>query len=190
MIRGTRCISPNRSSAAEIVAFPVRIELATRDDLVSVRAAYVYGRAVQRAEGSTVWPEFSDAAILREIDAGHLYRVMLDDLIVGVFSLALEDAAIWGPHERGAHLYLHRIARTSEFQGRGLMDSILHWANERCRVLGRSGLRLDTWASNAALIEFYERRGFVLIGTRRIGADPRLPSHYHGNEFALLERRL
>ena len=135
-----------------------------------------------------VWPEFTDAAILGEIDARHLFRVVVDDAIVGVFSVAYEDPAIWGPYERGAHLYLHRIARAAQYPGRGLMDAILAWAGHQCTVLGRDGLRVDTWASNTTLIAFYQRRGFRLVGERRLGADPRLPPHYHGNAFALLER--
>ncbi|MFL5576801.1 MAG: hypothetical protein ACJ79S_12610, partial [Gemmatimonadaceae bacterium] len=55
------------------------------------------------------------------------------------------------------------------------------------RALGRAGLRMDTWASNEALVAFYERQGFRVVGRRRIGVEPRLPAHYHGNEFTLLE---
>src|SRR5689334_20489727 len=98
-----------------------RIEPATRDDLVHIRAAYAYARATQRAEGSNVWPEFSDVTILGELDARQLRRVVVGDSIVGVFSFLYEDPAIWGPHERGRHLYLHRIARAVEYPGRGLM---------------------------------------------------------------------
>lgn len=166
----------------------MRIEPATPHDLADIRAAYEHGRATQREQGSMVWPEFTDAAILREIDARHLFRVVDEDAVVGVFSVAYEDAAIWGPHERGAHLYLHRIARAADYPGRGLMDAILTWADDQCTVLGRAGLRVDTWASNTALISFYQRRGFRLVGERRLGVDPRLPPHYHGNAFALLER--
>ena len=67
------------------------------------------------------------------------------------------------------------------------MDWILEWVADHCRSLGRAGVRIDTWAANAALIDFYERRGFRLVGHRSIGVDPRLPPHYHDGEFALLE---
>jgi GNAT superfamily N-acetyltransferase len=166
----------------------VRIELATRHDLSDIRAAYEHGRSTQREQGSTVWPEFGEAAILGEIDARHLFRVSHEGAVVGVFSVAYEDAAIWGPFERGAHLYLHRVARTSDYSGRGLMDVILTWVDTQCRELRREGIRLDTWASNTALIEFYQRRGFQLVEERVLGTDPRLPPHYHGTALALLER--
>lgn len=165
-----------------------RCEVASRADLRCIRAAYGHARTVQRERGSIVWPEFADDAILAEVDDQRLFRVFVDDTLAGVFSVAHEDSAIWGPHERGEHIYLHRIARAAGHPGGGLVDAVLAWANERCRGLGRAGLRVDTWASNAALIEFYCRRGFRLVEERRLGADPRLPSHYHGNAFALLER--
>jgi len=166
----------------------MRIEPATPGDLADIRAAYEHGRVTQREQGSIVWPEFTDAAILSEITAQHLFRVVIESATVGVFSVAYDDPAIWGSHERGAHLYLHRIARAAEYPGRGLMDAILTWAGQQCTQLGRDGLRMDTWASNTALIGFYQRRGFRLVAERQLGADPRLPAHYHGNAFALLER--
>jgi ribosomal protein S18 acetylase RimI-like enzyme len=165
----------------------MRIEPATAADLEAIRAAYADGRAIQREQRSPEWPEFSDAAIIAEIEAGHLFRIMHDDALVGVFSVAYEDPAIWGEHERGAHIYLHRIARAAGYRGRGLIDTVLQWARARCRTLGREGLRMDTWASNAPLIAYYQRLGFALVGRRRIEADPRLPAHYHGIELALLE---
>jgi GNAT superfamily N-acetyltransferase len=166
----------------------VRIEPATPDAVPLIRAAYSHGRATQRQVGSPVWPDFDDKAILAEIDAGRLYRVTDDHTIAGVFSVAHEDPAIWGELERGAHLYLHRIARAADWTGRGLMDVILDWAADECRTLARAGIRVDTWASNTPLIAFYQRRGFALVGHRRIGVDSRLPPHYHDNEFALLEQ--
>jgi predicted N-acetyltransferase YhbS len=64
---------------------------------------------------------------------------------------------------------------------------VLDWARAHCAALDRAGIRMDTWADNAGLIAYYQRFGFVLVARTRLGADPRLPPHYHGNEFALLE---
>lgn len=168
----------------------MRVEPATPANLAEIRATYADGRARQREQGSPVWPEFTDRAILDEIEAGCLLRVVDSAALVGVFSVAYEDAAIWGHYERRAHIYLHRIARASAFPGRGLVDAVLRWALAHCETLGREGLRMDTWASNAALIAFYETLGFTLLGQRRMEADARLPAHYHGIELALLERPL
>jgi len=168
----------------------MRVEPAAPAHLDQIRAAYADGRARQLAQETSAWPEFSDSAILDEIRSGSLLRVVDGSTFVGVFSVEYEDALIWGDDERGAHIYLHRIARASTYPGRGLVDAALAWAIARCAELGREGLRIDTWASNHALIAFYQARGFTLLGTRRMGDDPRLRPHYHGLELALLERPL
>ena len=164
------------------------IEPATLDDISEIRAAYAHARATQRRVGSPIWPEFTDDAILAELGAGSLFRVIDDQVPAGIFSVAREDPVIWAELERGAHLYLHRIARAEDWNGRGLVDVILDWAALECRALMRDGIRIDTWASNTKLIAFYERCGFTLVGHRYIGLDARLPAHYHHNELALLER--
>lgn len=165
----------------------MRVEPATFDDVPAVRAAYADARTTQRERGATLWPEFPDASIRAEVETGRLYRVVEGDTLVGVFSVAYEDEAIWGEHERGEHVYLHRIARAATYPGRGLLSAVLAWARAQCRALGRAGLRMDTWASNEPLVAFYERQGFRVVGRRRIEIEPRLPAHYHGAELTLLE---
>lgn len=165
----------------------MRIEPATPADLPTIRDAYAEGRRIQREQVSAVWPEFSDAWILGEMADGRLFRVVDGAQVAGVFSIALEDSAIWGDHERGAHIYLHRIARAPTYGGRGIVDAIVEWARGECRARGREGLRMDTWASNDTLIAYYARFGFRLVERRRIAPDPSLLPHYHGLELALLE---
>jgi ribosomal protein S18 acetylase RimI-like enzyme len=165
----------------------MQVDIATVTELTAVQAAYAEGRRLQRAEGSVVWPEFADSAILDEMTAGRLLRVVDGDTLVGVFSVAYQDPAIWEEREQGCHIYLHRIARSAGARRHGLLDAVLGWAHAQCRTRGCAGLRMDTWASNEALIAYYQRRGFRLVGRRRIEADPRLPPHYYGIELALLE---
>jgi ribosomal protein S18 acetylase RimI-like enzyme len=166
----------------------MRVEQATSAHLTEIRSAYADGRATQRATRSPIWPEFTDAAILAEIDSGALHRVVDGDSLVGVFSAIYDDSAIWGELERHAHIYLHRIARASSYPGRGLVDAVLDWSLAQCQALGREGLRMDTWASNDALIAYYGKRGFRPVGTKKIPMDSPMSEHYRGIELALLER--
>jgi ribosomal protein S18 acetylase RimI-like enzyme len=168
----------------------MRVEPATPAHLPEVLAAYADARALQAANRAFQWPEFSERSILDQMEAGVLFRVLDGDALVGVFTVAYEDPAIWGELERGAHIYLHRFARAATYPGRGLVDAIVAWALAHCESLGREGLRLDTWGHNDALIAFYESRGFTLIDKRTMGSDPRLSPHYDGLHLALLERPL
>ncbi len=167
----------------------VQVRHATPADLPAIRSAYAHGRELQRDTGSPLWPDFTDAAILAEINSGALHLVANEDALVGVFSAVYDDEPLWGELERGTHIYLHRIARAPSYTGRGLVDAVIAWALERAETLGSEGLRMDTWAINSALIAYYEKRGFTLLGTKRIPDDSPL-SNYRGIELALLERPL
>jgi GNAT superfamily N-acetyltransferase len=165
----------------------IHIESASCSALAAVGAEYDAARVLQRARGESIWPSFSDESILSQMATGCLFCVLEDQDLLGVFTIAHEDSAIWGDRESGEHLYLHRVARAMKVPGCNLIAIVLEWAHAECRRLGRAGLRLDTWAENHALVAFYERHGFRLVERRRMGTDPRLPPHYHGQEFALME---
>jgi len=165
----------------------MRVVPAEPNDLPAVRDAYADARAIQEQQGAILWPEFTDDSIRAEIADGRVMRVMDGEALVGVFTVAYQDDAIWGELERGHHIYLHRIARAANYPGRGLIAAVLAWARAHCHALGRAGMRMDTWAANDALVAFYERQGFHVVSKRRIGIEPRLPPHYHNGEFTLLE---
>jgi ribosomal protein S18 acetylase RimI-like enzyme len=163
------------------------IQPASLSDLSRIQAAYAEGRRRQRQYGTLVWPEFPDASLIAEMQAQKLFRVMEDDAMVGTFVIAYEDAAVWGDRDRGAHVYLHRIARSPSGTSRGLLQSVIDWACAHSGELQREGVRMDTAAASSQLVEYYERAGFVIVGRHLIGPDPTLPAHYHGTEVALFE---
>jgi hypothetical protein len=163
------------------------IQPASVSDLSRIQAAYAKGRRRQRQYGTLVWPEFSDASLMAEIRSRRLLRVMEDDAMVGTFVIAYEDAAVWGDRDRGAHVYLHRIARSPSGTSRELLQPVVDWACAHSRELQREGVRMDTAAASSQLVDYYERAGFVIVGRHLIGRDPTLPAHYHGTEVALLE---
>jgi len=168
----------------------VRIRPATPDDLPAIRAAYEAARMLQERTGSKVWPTFADDAILREVAEQQVFGVFKGGTLAGVFTLLDADPLIWGDLERGEHLYIHRMARAAGCTLPGLIDSILRWARQACLALGRAGLRMDTWASNAALVDYYERHGFHVVERRTMAPESSLPRHYHGLELVLLEQTL
>ncbi|MGD1906916.1 MAG: hypothetical protein ACFB0C_13095 [Leptolyngbyaceae cyanobacterium] len=167
----------------------MNVEPASIGDLSRVQAAYAAGRRKQQERGTLVWPNFSDASLIAEVQAGQLFRVMDNDAMVGTFVIAYEDAAVWGDRDRGAHVYLHRIAR-SPSGASGLLHVVIDWACAHSRALQREGIRMDTAAASRQLVAYYEQAGFVVVGRQVIGVDPTLPSHYHGTEVVLFEMSL
>lgn len=152
--------------------YRMRVEPAALQDVPAVRAAYAYARTIQLEQKAAAWPEFTEASIRTEVVTGRLCRVLDGNALVGVFSVAYEDEAIWGEQERGQHIYLHRIARAAAHHGRGLVAAVLGWARMQCRACGRAGLRMDTWASNEALIAFYERQVMCTVARGPFSSRP------------------
>ena len=64
---------------------------------------------------------------------------------------------------------------------------VFDWAIRFAIGAGRAFVRMDTWAEKEGPIAYYERCGFVRVGTRVIGDERRLPPHYQGISLALFE---
>lgn len=165
----------------------MNVDVAGVEDLPRIQEAYEEGRRRQRERSTVVWPEFSGASLLAEAREGRLFRVLEHDAMVGTFAITYEDPVVWGERERGAHVYLHRIARGRSGAPGGLLPCILEWACAHSRALRREGIRMDTAARSSQLVAYCERAGFVLVGRRMLGPDPALPAHYDGCEVDLLE---
>ncbi|MEM6769648.1 MAG: GNAT family N-acetyltransferase [Bacteroidota bacterium] len=161
--------------------------MAKPDDLPLIQAILRDGRQAQQAHQTLTWPEFTDADLLIEINKNCLLKVLGNDLVVGMFCIADEDRAVWGQREQGNHIYLHRIACSAAWTDKSILPAVLEWACRYASKRRRHGLRMDTAAASAKLVGYYERVGFRKVGTQIIGADPLLPSHYHGTEVVLLE---
>lgn len=165
----------------------MHVEPASGDDLPRIQDAYAAARRRQRECGMHVWPEFSDAALLAKVRARQLFLVVDNDVLAGTFAISYQDQAVWGERERGAHVYLHRIARSSSLAVRGLLPCVVAWACAHSRDVQREGIRMDTAADSRRLVAYYEQTGFAVVGRRTLGQDPALPNYYYGAEVVLLE---
>jgi predicted GNAT family N-acyltransferase len=65
--------------------------------------------------------------------------------------------------ERGDALYLHRIVLNRDFTGEKLFIKVLEWALEHATNCGKKYVRMDTWADNAKIIDYYKSYGFRFI---------------------------
>lgn len=75
------------------------------------------------------------------------------------------DPAIWeDDHESAGYVHLLMVDRAHA--GMGLGDTALAHAEDRMRGRGQWLARLDVVASNRALQNWYEDRGYQIVGTR------------------------
>ena len=87
----------------------------------------------------------------------------------------------------GNSIYLHRIVVNPEFKGQRLFGTILDWAIEHSKQKGLSSIRMDTWAANPTIIDYYKSFGFAFIENYTTPDSEELPVHNRNLALTLLE---
>jgi len=135
----------------------------TRDAFASLLAQ---ASAWQRERGSEAWSHpFDDDWMLPRIERGELFLAYLDDEPVSAFRLLWEDRPFWGEREVGDSVYLHTFAVRRDKAGLGIGKAVIETVVGMGRERGRIKVRLDCFLSSTGLIAYYERKGFVSVGT-------------------------
>ncbi|MEU6430017.1 N-acetyltransferase [Microbispora sp. NPDC046973] len=76
------------------------------------------------------------------------------------------DPEFWTPADRpGDALYVHKLAVSRTYSGRGLGETLLDWAALRAAAHDRPYLRLDCAKDNARLQSYYRKAGFRHVRT-------------------------
>lgn len=159
----------------------------TTEDLDTIFYLYDTAIAHQKAVSNMHWLPFDRELVAQEIAEGRQWKIELDGQVACVFVVAYQDPAIWGEMDREPAVYLHRIVTHPDFRGRNFVGAILEWAKAHGKALGKSYVRLDTWAENMKLKEIYERNGFEFLGVVTPNNLSALPSHYSGIRLSLFQ---
>ena len=76
-------------------------------------------------------------------------------------------------------LYAHRMVVARADSGKGIGSAMLDWASRRAAGAGKRWLRLDAWANNTKLHDYYLREEFTMV---------RLVQFAHRGSGALFQR--
>ncbi|MFC5451300.1 GNAT family N-acetyltransferase [Paenibacillus aestuarii] len=121
---------------------------------------------IQRTKGVDQWREerFTYAYVSEVIERYEVFVAQMGEVVVGCFSVQWEDRVIWGDqfHENAG--YVHRLAVSRAHPNMGIGARLINWAEDYVKNQGKSWLRLDCMAENAALNRYYVREGFALRG--------------------------
>lgn len=158
-------------------------------DLPLIFELFDHSIRYQEKHGYPVWKNYDQGAIQSDIENKNQYKIMVDGVIGIVFSVGYTDKVIWREFDKGDAIYLHRIVVNPERKGRKLFGSILKWSVEHAKQKGRSVVRMDTWASNATIIEYYTGFGFAVVENYTTPDSPQLPVHNRNLALTLLEYR-
>ena len=107
-----------------------------------------------------------------------------------VFSVCYSDKILWREMETGDSIYLHRIVVNPKFKGQRLFGLILEWAIRHAKNRGIKFIRMDTWANDQNIIDYYKGFGFRFIEDFNTPDIPELPVHNRNIPLALLEYNL
>jgi ribosomal protein S18 acetylase RimI-like enzyme len=159
------------------------------EDLPFIYELFAHSIVYQENKGYPVWRNYDKKAIVKDIENKNQYKIVINATIGIVFSVAYRDKIIWRDWDKGDSIYLHRIVINPQFKGQKLFGLIVAWALEHIKAKGLSSIRMDTWAANATIINYYRTFGFEIIEHYTTPDSLELPVHNRNLALTLMEYR-
>jgi GNAT superfamily N-acetyltransferase len=155
------------------------------DDVDTVARLLAAAGARLAADGFRNWdPPYPADRVRHDVEAREVWVVIEDDVPVATYTLARAPSRPYEPPpwpDPGMEgLYLNRLAVDPARQGSGVGGWCLAEVDARAAALDVRAVRCDVLRENAALRQFYERRGYVAHGERA----------HSGWTFVCYEKRL
>ncbi|CAM4233947.1 GNAT family N-acetyltransferase [Aquirufa beregesia] len=136
------------------------------------------------------WTTYDKNFIQWEIENQLQYKIIQDDTIICIFSVCYADEQIWREREKGDAIYLHRIVVNPAFKGQKQVEKVINWAQKNAQEKQLGYIRMDTWAANTNIIDYYKKFGFNHMGDYTTSNSSELPIQHHNLQVALLELEL
>lgn len=169
----------------------MNIQNSTIADIDEIFRLYGIATAFQKSkETVVVWPGFERSMVEREIAENHQWKLIIDGQVACVWATTFSDEQIWEERNVDPAIYIHRIATNPDFRGRNMVKSIVDWAKEHAKSLGKKYVRLDTVGENKKLIAYYEKMGFDFLGMYELSNTEGLPAHYQVLPAALFQIKI
>lgn len=159
-------------------------------DLQEIFELFEHSIKYQEKKGYPVWRNYDKNTIIKDIEDKNQYKLVVDSKTAIVFSVRYADKVIWRALDTGNSIYIHRIVVNPEFKGQRLFGTILDWVIEHSKQKGISSIRMDTWAANPTIINYYKSFGFAFIENYTTPDSEELPVHNRNLALTLLEFKL
>ena len=161
-----------------------------KDDLDKVVWLFEQAMELQGKNGYKVWTGIDKITLEKDIENGLQYKIVMDNDILCIFSIQHNDPFIWRDRDQSDAIYLHRIVVNPHFKGQRQFEKVLHWAKLFARRNNLKFVRMDTWADNEKIIDYYKSFGFEFIEYYKTTHAPELPIQNRDLNVALLELAL
>ena len=160
---------------------------ATLEDLPLIYWLFEKAIAYQKENGFVGWQTYDKNYLKADVEKGLLFKLIHEKELVCIFCICYSDPVIWRKKEQGDAIYLHRVVVHPEHRGEHLFAKVFEWAIDHARLLQRRFIRMDTWADNQKIIQYYSGYGFRFVEEYKTPNDPNLPDQHRNLKVALLE---
>ena len=157
------------------------------DDLNIIFWLFEETKKLQGKNGYRVWDEIDNAALQKEISSKLQYKIVSGANILCIFSIQHNDPFIWREKDQDDAVYIHRIVVNPNFKGQKLFQRVLDWVKHFAIQNKLKFVRMDTWADNLKIIEYYKSFGFEFIETYHTSNAVELPIQNRNLNVALLQ---
>lgn len=136
------------------------------------------------------WTTYDKHFIRKDIEENFQFKIISGNNVLCIFSICYTDALIWREREQKDAIYLHRIVVNPFFKGQKQFEKILNWVKQFATEKGLRYIRMDTWANNPNIIEYYKSFGFIHLEDYTTPNTQQLPEQHRNLNVALLELEL
>jgi len=168
----------------------IEIVQTTTEDLDTVFLLFKQVTRAQSKDGYKVWSSVDKETLERDVEERRQYKIVKGDDILCLFSMLSSDPFIWRGRENGDAIYLHRIVANPDFKGQKQFEKVLVWAIQYAHQNDIKFIRMDPWADNEKLIDYYKSFGFEFIENYKTPDIPELPRQNRNLDHALLELKV
>ena len=168
----------------------IKIVNTTKDDLNTILDLFKNAINLQGKNGYKVWDSIDKDGLVKDIEKGLQYKIINGDDVLCIFSVQYNDPYIWRERDKNDAIYLHRIVVNPKFKGQKQFEKVLNWAKQFAKANNLYYVRMDTWADNTKIIEYYQSFGFEIVENYKTGNTPELPIQNRNLNVTLLEIKL
>lgn len=166
------------------------IENATLEDLEFIYSLFDEAIAYQKQNNFIGWNSYDKDFIRLDVEQKRQFKLMRGNTILFIFSICFSDGLIWRERDKENAVYLHRAVVNSAFKGQKLFEKVLTWLIELAHKKSLKYIRIDTWANNSNIIQYYINYGFYFIENYTTPNTSELPIQHRNLDVALLEFKL
>lgn len=164
----------------------IEVKNSTLSDIGKIFEFYDMAIAHQKKVFNKHWQGFSRTLVETEIAENRQYKILVDGEIACLFAVTFNDTLIWGDRDKDS-IYIHRIVTHTDFRGFSFVKEIVKWAKIYAVENALQFIRMDTWADNEKLLQYYTACGFEYVGVVTMAKTDGLPKHYEGISLSLFE---